>query len=142
MGALISQGHIFDDFFRDIAPGFYVRPLHGDPLPSPNQIKIDVKESGKFYTVHAEMPGVSKEKIQVSVDGNVVTLRADVTQEDHSNDEKMLRTERYFGEVSRSFQLPLDINAAEATAKYDKGVLSLTLPKKHTTAGVHKLRID
>lgn len=143
MTALINRGHIFDDFFRDIAPGFYVRPLHGDPLPSPNQIKIDVKETDKVYTVHAEVPGVSKEEIHVSLDGNVVTLRAEIKQEDSSNkDEKMLRSERYYGEVSRSFQLPVDINIAEATAKYDNGVLTLMLPKRQAVGGVQKLRID
>ncbi|MDO8654371.1 MAG: Hsp20/alpha crystallin family protein [Undibacterium sp.] len=143
MTALINRGHIFDDFFRDIAPGFYVKPLHGDPLPSPNQIKIDVKETDKAYTVHAEVPGVSKEEINVSVDGNVVTLRAEIKQEDRTgDDEKMLRSERYYGEISRSFQLPVDINSADATAKYDNGVLTLTLPKKQVAGGVQKLRID
>ncbi|MDO8178398.1 MAG: Hsp20/alpha crystallin family protein [Undibacterium sp.] len=143
MGALVNRRQVFDDFFRDIAPGFYVRPLHGDPLPSPNQIKIDVKENDKNYTVHAEVPGVSKEEINVSLDGNVVTLRAEIKQEDSTNkDEKMLRTERYYGEVSRSFQLPVDINTAEASAKYDKGVLTLTLPKKQMVGSVQKLRID
>ena len=60
MSSLMTRGGLFDDFFKDIAPGFYVRPLHGDPLPSPAQIKVDVKETDKGYTVEAEVPGVSK----------------------------------------------------------------------------------
>jgi HSP20 family protein len=131
MNALINRGSFLDDFFRDVAPGFYVKPLHGDNLPTPAQIKVDVKESDSAYTVHAEVPGVAKEDIHVSLDGNVVTLRAEVKQQDtQTKDEKVLRSERYFGAVSRSFQLPMDIDQSTAKAKYDNGVLTLTLPKK------------
>ena len=102
----------------------------------PAQIKIDVKETPDGYTVEAEVPGVAKEDIHVTVEGNVVTLRAEVKQQDsQSQDEKLLRTERYYGAVSRSFQLPADIDNAAAKAKYDNGVLTLTLPKKLAMAG-------
>ncbi len=143
MNSLISRGNLLDDFFRDVAPGFYVKPLHGDPLPSPSQIKLDVKETEGAYTVHAEIPGVGKEEIHVAVDGSVVTLRAEVKQHDSSGkDEKVLRNERYYGAVSRSFQLPMDIDQAKAKAKYDNGVLTLTLPKKLVTGGVQRLEIE
>jgi HSP20 family protein len=142
MNALMSRGSLFDDFFRDVAPGFYVRPLHGDGLPAPAQIKVDVKESDKAYTVAAEVPGVAKEDIHVSIDGSVVTLRAEIKQQDIQNqDEKVLRTERYYGAVSRSFQLPQDIDQSQAKAKYDNGVLSLTLPKKAAN-GSQRLAIE
>ncbi len=131
MNSLVTRGSLFDDFFKDIAPGFYVRPLHGEGVPSPSQIKVDVKETDGGYTVHAEVPGVPKEDIQVSIDGNVVSLRAEVRQHDQKTEgEKVLRSERYFGSVARSFQLPVDVDAAQAKAKYDNGVLTLTLPKK------------
>ena len=131
MNSLVTRGSLFDDFFKDIAPGFYVRPLHGDGVPSPSQIKVDVKETDGGYTVHAEVPGVPKEDIQVSIEGNVVSLRAEVRQHDQKTEgEKVLRSERYFGSVARSFQLPVDVDAAQAKAKYDNGVLTLTLPKK------------
>ena len=131
MNSLVTRGSLFDDFFKDIAPGFYVRPLHGDGVPSPSQIKVDVKETDGGYTVHAEVPGVPKEDIQVSIEGNVVSLRAAVRQHDQKTEgEKVLRAERYFGSVARSFQLPVDVDAAQAKAKYDNGVLTLTLPKK------------
>jgi HSP20 family protein len=131
MSSLMTRGGLFDDFFKDFAPGFYIRPLHGDPLPSPSQIKIDVKENGTAFTVQAEVPGVSKDEIQVSIDGNVVTLQAEVKQADtQTSDEKTLRSERYFGSVARSFSLPVEIDEAQAKAKYDNGVLTLTLPKK------------
>ncbi|MDD2811727.1 Hsp20/alpha crystallin family protein [Rhodoferax sp.] len=143
MNALMTRGGLFDEFFRDVAPGFYIKPLHGDGLPNPAQIKVDVKESGEAYTIHAEIPGVPKEDIQVAVDGNVVTLRAEVKQQDStSQDEKVLRSERFYGAVSRSFQLAGDIDQAQAKAKYDNGVLTLTLPKKQALSGAQRLTIE
>ena len=131
MNSLVTRGSLFDDFFKDIAPGFYVRPLHGEGIPSPAQIKVDVKETDGGYTVQAEVPGVPKEDIHVAIDGNMVSLRAEVRQHDQKTEgEKVLRSERYFGSVARSFQLPVDVDAAQAKAKYDNGVLTLTLPKK------------
>ncbi len=142
MSSLMTRGSLFDDFFRDVAPGFYYKPLHGDNLPTPAQIKIDVKESDNAYTVQAEVPGVAKDDIHVSIDGNVVTLRAEVKQQDsQTQEEKVLRTERYYGAVSRSFQLPQEIDQAQAKAKYDNGVLALTLPKK-TGGGMQRLAIE
>jgi HSP20 family protein len=93
--------------------------------------------------VQAEVPGVAKDDIQVSVDGSIVTVRAEVKQEDtQSKDDKLLRSERYFGSVSRAFQLPQDVDESQAKAKYDNGVLTLTLPKKKAGNGAQRLRID
>jgi len=131
MNSLVGRGGLFDDFFKDMNPGFYVRPLHGDPLPAPSQIRLDVKENAQAYTVQAELPGVPKEDIHVSIDGNVVSLRAEITQKDEqTKEDKVLRSERYFGAVERSFQLPVEIDAVQSKAKYENGVLTLTLPKK------------
>jgi len=142
MNPLISRGSLFDDFSRDVAPGFYIKPLHGEPLPSPEQIKMDVKENGGAFTVQAKIPGVSKDDIQVSIEGNMVTLRAEIKQLDtQTKDDKLLRSERYFGSVSRGFQLPQDIDQSQAKAKYDNGVLTLTLPKKQGGSS-QKLRIE
>jgi HSP20 family protein len=143
MNTLIKSSSLFDDFLRDVAPAFYVRPLHGDPLPTPAQIKVDVKETDDCYTVYAEIPGVPKEDIQVTIDGSMVSLRAEVKQQDSSTkDDKVLRSERYFGAVSRSFQLPVDIDQAQAKAKFDNGVLTLTLPKKMTMNTSQRLMIE
>ena len=142
MANQLTRGSLLDDFFRDIAPGFFVKPLHGDPLPTAAQIRIDVSESDGAYTVLAEVPGVGKEDIHVSIDGSVVTLRAEVKQQDsQTEDEKVLRTERYYGAVARSFQLPQDIDQTQAKAKYDSGLLTLTLPKK-AVSGSQRLAIE
>ena len=131
---------LFDELFRDVAPGYFIKPLHGDPLPA--QIKVDVAEVNNAYTVHAEIPGVSRDDIHVSLDGGVVTLSAEIKQQDEQKkDAKVLRSERYYGSVSRSFQLPQEVDAGAARAKYENGVLNLTLPKK-AQANARRLAID
>ena len=133
MSALIPRSSLFDDFFKDMAPGFFVRPLHGDPLPSPSQVRVDVRETDGAYEVTAEIPGVDKKDIHVHVDGNVVTLNAEIHQADEQREgEKLLRCERYYGAVSRSFQLPVTVDESRTTAKYENGLLTLTLPKQET----------
>jgi HSP20 family protein len=139
------RGSLFDDFFHDLrglAPGYLIKPLQGDAQPSPGRIRIDVKENDAAYTVQAELPGVPKDEINVSIDSNVITLRAEVKQEDEvKENEKVLRSERFYGAVARSFQLPQDIDQAKAKAKYDQGVLMLTLPKKQAS-GSQRLAIE
>lgn len=142
MANLINFGgrSLFDDFFRDVAPGYFVKPLHGDPLPA--QIKVDIREDGGAYTVQAEIPGVGKDDIHVGVDGAVVTISAEVKQQDQqTKDEKVLRTERYYGSVSRSFQLPQDVDSSACKAKYENGVLTLSLPKRQQ-ASAKRVTID
>ena len=116
--------------------------MHGDPLPNAQQIKIDVNESDAAYTVHAEIPRVPKEDIHINLDGPVVTLRAEVKQRDSSSNEKVLRSERYYSAVSRSFQLPVDIDQDRSSAKFDNGVLTLTLAKRQAGNGAQRLTID
>ena len=126
----IARHDPFDDFFR----GFFVRPVEfgqGNDAPA---IKVDVKEDEKAYQIHAELPGVRKEDIHVNIDGAVVAISAERKQEKEiKNGERVLRTERYFGKVSRSFQLGQEIDEGQSGAKFNDGVLELTLPKKAAT---------
>ncbi|MBI3093564.1 MAG: Hsp20/alpha crystallin family protein [Rhodocyclales bacterium] len=119
-----------DDFFR----GFFVRPVDFGAESDAPAVKIDVKEQEKAYLVQAEIPGVKKEDIHVAVDGAVVSISAERREEkDVREGERVLRTERYFGKVSRSFQLAQEIDEAQVSAKYTDGVLELVLPKKAAT---------
>ena len=105
-------------------------------------IKIDVTEGDNAYVVKAEIPGVAKDDIQVSIEGNQVTIGAEVKRESEAKDgERVLRTERYSGSVHRSFTLPVDLDEAASHAKYENGVLELTLTKKPAAAG-RKLTIQ
>ena len=116
-----------DDFFR----GFFVRPVDFAGEKDAPVVKIDVKEQEKNYLVHAEVPGVKKEDIHVAIDGAVVSISAERREEkDVREGERVLRSERYVGKVSRSFQLAQEIDEAQVTAKYTDGVLELVLPKK------------
>lgn len=126
--ANITRFDPFDDFFR----GFFVRPVdfNGEPQPAPS-IKMDVREQDNEYLVHAELPGIKKQDIHVVVDGNLVSISAESRQEKEVKEgEHVLRSERYFGKVSRSFQLSQEIDDGKAEAKFTDGVLELTLPKR------------
>jgi len=125
--ANIVRADPFDDFFR----GFFVRPVDFGPQVDAPAVKVDVKEVPEAYSVHAELPGMKKEDIHVHIDGAVVSISAERKQEKEIKEgERVLRTERYFGKVSRSFQLGQEIDDARASAKFTDGVLELTLPKK------------
>lgn len=126
--ANVTRFDPLDDLFR----GFFVRPVDlNGTAQQPPSIKMDVKEQGDNYLVHAELPGVKKEDIHVVVDGNQVSISAEVKQEKEVKEgERVLRSERYFGKVSRSFQLGQEIDDAKAAAKFNEGVLELTLPKR------------
>lgn len=120
------------DPLEDLFRGFFVRPVDLNAnQQQPPSIKMDVKEQGDDYLVHAELPGVKKEDIHVVVDGNQVSISAEIKQEKEIKEgERVLRSERYFGKVTRSFQLGQEIDDAKAAAKFNDGVLELTLPKR------------
>lgn len=122
----------FDPFtdMEDLFKEFGMRPAWRG-LEAEPQIKLDVSEDDKAYTVKAEIPGVKKEDINVSIDGNRVSLSAEVRSEKEEKEgKKVIRRERYYGAVSRSFTLGHDVDMNKAEAKYEDGVLMLTLPKK------------
>ena len=120
-----------DDLFR----GFF-RPVRSGERAAPAAVKIEVTESEKGYVVHAEIPGVSKDEIQVAVEGNQVTLSAEVKRSAQTKDgERVLRAERYYGTVYRSFTLPSELDEANSEARYENGVLELKLAKKPAVAG-------
>ena len=122
-----------DELFR----GFF-RPVRVENAgrQGPMAIKMDVTEDDKWYIVHADIPGVNKESIQVTIEGNQVTLGAEVKREKEIKDgQRALRTERYYGTLYRSFSLPSELDEAASEAKYDRGVLELKLAKKAQPAG-------
>jgi HSP20 family protein len=114
-----------DDMFK----GLTLRPVRLEQQAP--QIKMDVKENDGAYVVRADIPGVKKEDIKVDVDGNVVSISAEVKEEKEQKEGgRVIRSERYYGSMSRSFSLGQDVDEKTANAKYTDGVLELTLPKK------------
>jgi len=138
--------YAINDMLDDLFKGFFVRPVRysGDmpDMPEMQMIKMDVKEGVQDYTIHAELPGVNKEDIHVTIDGNTVSISSEVKKASEEKDgDKVLRSERYHGKAYRSFSLRQDVDETGAKAKFDKGVLELVLPKKAMTAA-RKLAIE
>jgi HSP20 family protein len=126
----------FNELVDDLFKGFFVRPMGYEPREAAApRIKVDVAESNGAYQVTAEVPGVKKEDIKVSVDGAQVTLEAEVKREREAReDERVLHVERFYGKATRSFSLPQELDESKVEAKYRDGVLELTLPKKAAAA--------
>ena len=135
--AQLTRFDPFNDLVDDLFKGFFVRPVAYEgrgELPAA-RMKVDVAEKNGAYIVTAELPGVKKEDIQVTIDGAQVTLAAEVKREKEvRQDERVLHTERVFGSATRSFTLPQEVDEAKAEAKFRDGVLELTLPKKAAAA--------
>lgn len=123
------------DPFESVFRGF-LAPMRFEKSPGDIDIRIDVVEQNGSYKVKADLPGVKKEDINVQIDGNRVQINAETRREKDVKDDggKVLRSERYYGSVSRVFTLAQDVDEAKAVAKYDNGVLNLELPKKASTA--------
>ncbi len=121
----------FDDSIDDLFRGFFVRPVGFEGASGAAQFRVDVSENDNAYRLRAEIPGVKKDDINVSIDGDTVAISAEVKNEkDVKDGERVLRSERYFGKVYRAFTLGQSVDEAGANAKYANGVLELTLPKK------------
>jgi len=140
--ANVTRWDPFEDNLDELFKGFFLRPMRLEQSQEPMRIKMDVKEDDKAYQVHAEIPGVKKEDIQVSIDGNQVAISAEVKrQKEEKQGEKTLRTERYYGKVYRAFSLAQDVDQEQAQARYENGVLELTLPKR-AAASTRKLSVQ
>lgn len=125
-----STPNFFADLFDDFPlTRFYSAPMFSEPLAP--QIRINVSDRPHEYFIRADIPGAKKEDIHISVEGNYVTIKAEITSESEEKNEKeqMIHWECSSGAAVRSFQLPGDVNREKAKAAYEDGVLTLTLPK-------------
>jgi HSP20 family protein len=115
----------FDDIFRGAA----VRSLLRD-IDTTGDMKMDLTENDSSYTVKVDIPGVSKDDINVSVEGNQVSIQAETRHEESHTEGKEIYSERYVGKNFRSFTLPQEVDSTKCDAQYANGVLTLNLPKK------------
>lgn len=123
----------FDPFLDmdDMFNRFMMRPVLRGGMEIEPQIKMDVKEANGDYKIKAEIPGVKKDDIHVTVDGNRVSISAEVKKEKEEKEgERVIRCERSYGMASRTFSLADEVDQSKIQAKYTDGVLELTLPKK------------
>jgi HSP20 family protein len=122
----------FDNLFRGL-PVWIPSPERRPATPA--QFRMDVTENEKEYQILAEMPGVKKEEISITINGNEVAVSAEVKHEKVvKNGDTVLCAERYYGTIKRQFSLGQEVDEASAKAKYNDGVLELTLPKKVAAA--------
>jgi HSP20 family protein len=130
-----EAGGGFDQLFRD----FGVRPFFGQfDVPD---IRIDVGENDKAFTIRADIPGARKEDIDVAVDGRQVSITARSASRTEKQDETFLYTERSEGQVSRSFMLPAEVEDTQAEARYEGGVLKLMRPNK-AMGNNHRIKVS
>ena len=129
--ANITRYDPLNELVDDLFKGFFVRPVAYDSRAEMPRMKVEVAEKNGAYLVTAELPGVKKEDIHVTIDGAQVTLAAEVKREKEATEnDRLLHTERTFGKVTRSFTLPQELDEAKVEAKFRDGILELALPKK------------
>lgn len=121
-----SLGDALESAFRRL-----LAPFGGDGEGGPLRMRLDIAEAPDLFEVKADLPGVRKDDIEVRVHANVVQIDAELEREKEARTAgRIVRSERYHGRVSRSFSLAQDIDEARVTARYEQGVLTLSLPKK------------
>lgn len=127
---------LFPDMFRRLMrPAAFPNALAA--IDRTGDIRVDVTETDNTFDIRAEVPGFKKDEIRVSIDGNYVSISAETKREKEEKTGKGERTlvkELYYGSASRSFSLPQDVDEKSSVAKYEDGVLKLTLPKKTETS--------
>jgi len=119
---------MFQDFFAPVAEG---GAWPGDGAATP---RLDVRETDKTYEIQAELPGVDKEDVKVSVDGQRITIEAECRGANERREgETVVYAERTARRFMRSFALPTEVDDGAAQARLENGVLQLSLPKKQGT---------
>ena len=139
----ITRYSPLEDAFENVLRGIPVWLANPETrAPAPTQFRMDVTENDREYRVLAELPGVKKEEISITVSGNQVAVSAEVKHEkDVKNGDTVLRAERCYGKIQRAFALGQEVDEDTAQAKYNDGVLELTLPKK-TAAAAKRLAVQ
>ncbi len=118
----------------DMMRGLVFRPVRMAQAPQIETIRIDATEDDKAYRITADIPGVKKEDIKVSVDGTDVTILAEArSAKEEKEGERVIHSERSYGAMSRTLSLPQPVDETGAEARYENGVLTLTLPKREAT---------
>ncbi len=122
-----EMDHLFDDFFRSVEgwwPMERFTPAGAGYLPH-----VDVSEDDETVVVTAELPGMEEKDIDISVAGDLLTLKGEKQMERETKEKDYVRTERSFGSFRRTLQLPCEVKDEGATATFKRGVLTVTLPK-------------
>ena len=129
---------MFPELFRR-----WARPMpFFEDVELPADIRIDVTENDKEFIVTADLPGARKDDVHVSVDGNYVSISAEVKKDEEKKEGRSIIKETYRGSMSRGFTLTSEVDDKASTARMEDGVLRLTLPKRHGAGGSKQLTIQ
>lgn len=123
-GSLLDLDNFFDQFASPARLGIGGKEGFFSP-------RIDVSETRDSYEISAEIPGVKKEDINITLEDGVLTLEAEVHREEKEEKEgRVIRSERRYGKYMRSFNLGSDVSESEIDASFKDGVLTLKAPKR------------
>ena len=140
--------NLFDEFWNDPFDMDRMLPRGRDPLygkHSKNLMKTDVRETEGSYELDVDLPGFKKDEVTVDLQDGYLTISAAKALDKDESDQKgkFLRQERYAGSMSRSFYVGDDVESADISAKYEDGILKISVPKaahkelpKHTTIAI------
>lgn len=126
-GALSTRrfGSMFSDLFTD----FFENALSANPTDN-TWPRVDVEETGENYLIKAEIPGISKENINIEINNNMLSISGEKKEEKEVNEKNIYRKETFSGSFCRSFSLPENVNTDNIDAKFENGMLTLSIPKE------------
>ena len=129
---------LFDDFFRPWNEWFD-GGVWGRTMKIP---AVNITEQKSEYLVSLAAPGLKKEDFKIAVDGNMLTISSEKEENKEEKDEKYTRKEYNYSSFSRSFTLPEEVNQEKIDAKYEDGVLKISLPRKEEAKKASAKKID
>lgn len=136
---------VFDRFTNgfesySLQPFMHIQRLW-NPLTGFTPLAVDVAETDKNYTITAELPGVDEKNIEVTVDDDVLVIKGEKHQEKEEKAKNHYMSERSYGSFQRIFSLPRGTDTAKIDARFDKGVLTVTVPKSMQKQDVRKVEV-
>lgn len=139
--SLVPRNSLFN--FDDLFGSFFAPAASSDASTPFFTPRIDVKDNKDHYLISAELPGVKKEDIHLTLEDGVLTLEAETKQEDKEEKEgKVIRQERRYGKLMRSFNVGNNVHEGDISASFESGILTLTAPKvKETTPETRRITI-
>jgi HSP20 family protein len=122
---MMSLRQAMDKLFEEsvVRPSGFSFEFGGGNIP------VDVVQTDKEITVKATLPGVKPEEVDISVTGDVLTIKAERKEEKELKEKDYIRKENHYGMITRSITLPAEVNSDQAEAVFENGVLNLKLPK-------------
>ncbi|MBU2493606.1 MAG: Hsp20/alpha crystallin family protein [Bacteroidetes bacterium] len=129
----------FESFQNQIKKYFDDFPSFGLNVDNSFSPRIDISEKEDTLLVEAEIPGVKKEDLKITLQDNILTIKGEKKKEEESKDKNYYRCERTYGSFSRSFTLPAEVNTDKVDAKFNDGMLNIVLKKIESKKTKEKL---